>query len=83
VGSETLALKSMRGGGAGAISALANARADVLLRVRDEGSEAAQEAVDEARAELPEIPDLKRAVRARLAERGAEYPAAPRAPMGA
>jgi 4-hydroxy-tetrahydrodipicolinate synthase len=83
VGSETLTLESMRAGGAGAISALANARADVLLRVRDEGSEAAQEAVDEARAELPEIPDLKRAVRARLAERGAEYPAAPRAPLGA
>src|ERR687893_1877399 len=36
VGSEALTLESMRGGGAGAISALANARADVLLRVREE-----------------------------------------------
>jgi 4-hydroxy-tetrahydrodipicolinate synthase len=81
VGSETLALESMRGGGAGAISALANARADVLLRVREDGSEAAQEAVNAARAELPGIPDVKRAVRARLAERGAEYPDSPRAPL--
>jgi 4-hydroxy-tetrahydrodipicolinate synthase len=81
VGSEKLALQSMRGGGAGTISALANARADVLLRVREEQSEEAQEAVNQARAELPDIPDVKRAVRARLAERGAEYPDAPRGPL--
>jgi dihydrodipicolinate synthase/N-acetylneuraminate lyase len=83
VGSERLILESMRGGGAGTISALANARADVLLRVREEGSEAAQEAVNQARTQLPEIPDVKRAVQTRLAERGAEYPAAPRAPLAA
>jgi dihydrodipicolinate synthase/N-acetylneuraminate lyase len=82
VGSETLTLQSMQAGGAGAISALANARADVLLGVREEGSEAAQEAVDRARTELPDIPNIKRAVRARLAERGADYPDAPRAPLG-
>ena len=81
VGSEKLALHSMRVGGAGSISALANARADVLLRVREEQSDEAQAAVDEARTELPEIPDIKRAVRDRLAERGAEYPEAPRAPL--
>lgn len=81
VGSEKLALTSMRTGGTGSISALANARADVLLRVREEQSEEAQEAVDQARTELPEIPDIKRAVRDRLAERGAEYPDAPRAPL--
>ena len=81
VGAEKLALQSLRGGGAGTISALANVRADVLLRVRDEQSEAAQEAVDTARAELPAIPEVKRAVRARLAERGAEYPDAPRGPL--
>lgn len=83
VGSEALALESKRAGSGGAISALANARADVLLRVRDDDSEAAQEAVNRAREELPGIPDIKRAVRARLAERGAEYPAAPRAPLAA
>ena len=83
VGDEKLALESMRGGGAGSISALANARADVLLRVREEASEAAQEAVDKARAELPAIADIKQAVRVRLAERGVEYPDAPRAPLGA
>ena len=83
VGSEKLILESMRGGAAGAISALANARTDVLLRVLEERSPVAQEAVDRARAELPEIPHVKRAVRTRLAERGAEYPAAPRAPLAA
>jgi dihydrodipicolinate synthase/N-acetylneuraminate lyase len=83
VGSETLTLQSMRAGGAGAISALANARADVLPGVRQEGSETAQEAVNRARTELPDIPDIKRAVRARLAERGADYPHATRAPLGA
>jgi 4-hydroxy-tetrahydrodipicolinate synthase len=82
VGSETLALESMRGGGTGTISALANARADVLLRLREQESEAAQAAVDEARAQLPGIAEVKRAVGARLAERGAEYPDAPRAPLG-
>ena len=83
VGSETLTLQSMKAGAAGAISALANARADVLLGVREEGSEAAQEAVNRARAELSDIPDIKRAVRGRLAERGADYPDAARAPLGA
>jgi len=81
VGSERLSLESLRGGGAGAISALANARADVLLRVREEESDAAQEAVNRARDELPAIPEIKKAVRARMAERGAEYPDAPRAPL--
>jgi dihydrodipicolinate synthase/N-acetylneuraminate lyase len=81
-GSERLLLESLRGGGAGVISALANARADVILRLRDERSDAAQEAVDRARAELPEIPDLKRAVRERLLELGVSYPQSARAPLG-
>jgi dihydrodipicolinate synthase/N-acetylneuraminate lyase len=81
VGSEKLALESLRGGGTGTISALANARADVLLGVREQESDSAQEAVNRARDDLPEIPDIKRAVRARLAERGADYPDAPRAPL--
>ena len=79
---EQLALQSLRGGGAGAIAALANARADVLLGVRDEASQEAQEAVERARAELPGIPELKQAVSARLAELGVSYPAAPRRPLG-
>jgi 4-hydroxy-tetrahydrodipicolinate synthase len=82
VGSERLTLRSMEGGGSGTISALANARADVLLRVRDECTAEAQEAVDRARAELPAIPETKRAVGERLAEFGVSYPAAPRAPLG-
>jgi 4-hydroxy-tetrahydrodipicolinate synthase len=82
VGSEHLALQSLRAGGAGCISALANARADVLLRVREGRSDPAQAAVDDARAELPGIPALKRAVGERLAERGATYPGASRPPIG-
>ena len=81
VGSERLALQSLKGGGAGSISALANARAGVLLRLRDERSEEAQRAVDDAHAELPGIAAVKRAVAERLSERGATYPAAPRAPI--
>lgn len=80
-GAEGLALASLRGGGAGSISALACARTDVLLRLRAEGTEEAQRAVDEAHAELPGIPAVKRAVSARLAERGAGYPTAARAPL--
>jgi 4-hydroxy-tetrahydrodipicolinate synthase len=82
VGSERLALRSLDAGGAGSISALANARADVLIRLRDERSDAAQEAVDAARAGLSGIPAVKRVVAERLAERGAAYPAGSRAPIG-
>jgi 4-hydroxy-tetrahydrodipicolinate synthase len=83
VGSERLALDSLRAGSAGMISALASARADLLLRLRDERSEEAQQAVVRAQAELRGIPDLKRAVSERLAERGVSYQPAPRAPLGA
>jgi dihydrodipicolinate synthase/N-acetylneuraminate lyase len=81
VGSESLALESLLGGGAGSITALANVRADVLLRLRDEPGAEAQEAVSAARAELSNIAALKRAVGERLAERGARYPAAARPPL--
>ena len=80
-GTERLALRSLESGGAGSISALANARADVLLRLRDERSAEAQQAVDDARAELPGIAAVKRAVAERLSERGATSPAVPRAPI--
>jgi 4-hydroxy-tetrahydrodipicolinate synthase len=82
MGSERLALRSLEAGGAGSISALACARADVLHRVRDERSDAAQEAVNEAHAGLSGIPAVKRAVAQRLAERGPSYPVASRAPVG-
>ena len=74
-------LEAMRGGAAGSISALANVRADVLLALREEGSEEAQRAVDGAKEELPDIAEVKRAVAERLAERGAVYPPEPRAPL--
>ena len=81
VGSETLALQTLQGGGAGSISALANAQADVLRALRDERSEEAQEAVNTARSALPDIQALKRAVSERLAERGLRYPPAMRPPL--
>jgi dihydrodipicolinate synthase/N-acetylneuraminate lyase len=81
VGAERLALQSLRGGGAGSISALANVRADVLLGLRDEPSDRAQDAVDSAREPIPDIPSVKRAVSERLAARGIPYPSAPRAPL--
>jgi 4-hydroxy-tetrahydrodipicolinate synthase len=81
VGSERLALRSLEGGGAGTISALANARADVLLRLREERSEEAQDAVNVARSQLPDIPTLKRAVSERLADRGVRYASTPRPPL--
>jgi 4-hydroxy-tetrahydrodipicolinate synthase len=83
VGSESLLLDSLRGGGAGAISGLANARADLLLRLREDPSDEAQRAVDAARAELPDIPHVKRAVSERLADRGVWYAPAARPPLGA
>jgi 4-hydroxy-tetrahydrodipicolinate synthase len=81
-GTEALALRSLEAAGAGSISGLANARADVLLHLRDERSDAAQEAVNDARAGMSGIPAVKRAVAERLAERGAAYPVGSRAPLG-
>ena len=81
-GTERLALQSLEAGGAGSISALANARADVLHRVRDERSDAAQAAVNDAHDGLSGIPAVKQAVAERLAERGVTYPVASRAPVG-
>jgi 4-hydroxy-tetrahydrodipicolinate synthase len=83
VGAERLTLESVRGGGAGAISALANARADAQRRVADERSPEAQAEVDRVRAAMAGIPEVKRAVAERLAERGVSYPVATRAPLGA
>ena len=80
-GSEKLTLPSLEGGGAGAISALANVRADVLQAVREQRSREAQDVVDAARDELPQIPDIKRALSERMAERDVEYRAETRAPL--
>ena len=53
----------------------------MLLAVREQRSTEAQEAVNAARDELPEIPDIKRAVSERMAERGVQYRAETRAPL--
>ena len=81
VGAERLTFEALQAGAAGTISALANARGDVLLGLRDGQTEDAQRAVNAARDELPGIPEVKRAVSERLAQRGAPYPPAPRSPL--
>jgi dihydrodipicolinate synthase/N-acetylneuraminate lyase len=81
VGSERLVLESLRGGGAGSITALANVHAPLLRRLAGEGSPEALDAVARAGDELDGLAGLKRAIGGRLAERGVNYPAALRPPL--
>jgi len=91
-GSEDLVLGALRTGGHGAITALAGARPDLLAalgRALDDGDDVAAERASAALAaekdalarEGPTVAAVKRRVRAALAERGVDYPAALRAPF--
>jgi 4-hydroxy-tetrahydrodipicolinate synthase len=91
-GSDDLVLGAIRTGGHGAITALAGARPDLLAALRralDDGDDVAADRAAAALAaekdalarEGATIPAVKRRVRAALAERGVDYPAAPRAPF--
>jgi 4-hydroxy-tetrahydrodipicolinate synthase len=82
VGSERLVLESLRGGGAGSITALANVHGPLLGRLVAEPSEQTQDEVARAYEALGGMAGLKRAVSERLAERGVSYPAASRPPLG-
>ena len=53
----------------------------MLQAVREQRSREAQDVVDAARDELPQIPDIKRALSERMAERDVEYRAETRAPL--
>jgi 4-hydroxy-tetrahydrodipicolinate synthase len=91
-GTEPLLLRSVRAGSTGSISALANcapelftALRDALARRDDAGAAGIQgeltQLKEQTRAEESTVVAIKRRVRDRLAARGVDYPAAPRAPF--
>jgi 4-hydroxy-tetrahydrodipicolinate synthase len=91
-GTEPLLLRSVRAGSTGSISALANCAPELFtgLRdavVRDDEGEAGrlQDEIsvlkEQTRAEESTVVAVKRRVRERLAARGVDYPATPRAPF--
>lgn len=91
-GTEPLVLRSVRAGAAGSITALANCAPELFVGLRDalaaEDEGAAGRLQDEiaqlkeqTRAEESTVAAIKRRVRERLARRGVDYPAAPRAPF--
>jgi 4-hydroxy-tetrahydrodipicolinate synthase len=91
-GTEPLVLRSVRAGAAGSITALANCAPELFIGLRDAlaaGDEAEagrlQDEItvlkEQTRAEESTVAAIKRRVRERLANRGVDYPAAPRAPF--
>jgi 4-hydroxy-tetrahydrodipicolinate synthase len=91
-GTEPLLLRSIRAGSAGSISALANCAPQLFTALRDalaggDEDEAARIQgeitllKEQTRAEESTVVAIKRRVRDRLARRGVEYPAGPRAPF--
>jgi dihydrodipicolinate synthase/N-acetylneuraminate lyase len=89
IGAEPLALRACRAGAAGAITGLAGARPELFARLRgaiDAGEDAAAEAVQEQIAAVKAAVETEgstvAAVKRRVAEQLAGYPAATRAPFG-
>jgi 4-hydroxy-tetrahydrodipicolinate synthase len=91
-GTEPFLLRSVRAGSTGSISALANCAPELFSALRDalargDDDEAAriqgEIAVlkEQTKAEESTVVAIKRRVRERLAARGVDYPAAPRAPF--
>jgi len=91
-GTEPLLLQSVRGGSAGSINGLSNCRPELFVALRaalaaGEAGEAERlqreitELKTQVKAEQSTVAAVKRRVRERLAERGVDYPAAPRAPF--
>jgi 4-hydroxy-tetrahydrodipicolinate synthase len=92
MGSDGMLLDALRAGAAGSVSALANLRPDLLVRLerafleaREDEAERTQQEIAELRASFshgPALAALKRAVSEALAEVGVHYPSALRAPLG-
>lgn len=92
MGSDGMVLQALRAGGAGSVSALANLRPDLLVRLRQAFLEGNPEEAEATQAEIAELREsfsrgpalaaLKRAVAEALAEQGVPYPSALRAPLG-
>jgi dihydrodipicolinate synthase/N-acetylneuraminate lyase len=91
-GTEPLLVRSVRRGSAGSINGLSNCRPELFVALRSAlaaGEAAEAERLQEeitvlktqVKAEESTVAAVKRRVRERLAERGADYPAAPRAPF--
>lgn len=92
-GTEPQLVQAVRAGAAGSINGLANCAPELLARLRDalaSGDDASVDRMHEevaalkaqVKSEESTVAAIKRRVRARLAERGIDYPAAPRAPFG-
>lgn len=92
MGSDGMVIEALRAGAAGSVSALANLRPDLLVRLKraylgGEGRQAedAQHEILRLRAQLsgePVLAALKRAVAERLGKRGSSFPPGLRAPLG-
>jgi 4-hydroxy-tetrahydrodipicolinate synthase len=91
-GTEPFLLRAVRAGSTGSISALANCAPELFTRLRDaldrgDEDEAARvqgeitQLKEQTRAEESTVVAIKRRVRDRLAKRGVDYPASPRAPF--
>jgi 4-hydroxy-tetrahydrodipicolinate synthase len=91
-GTEPLLLRSVRAGSTGSISALANCAPELFTGLRDavaagdEGEAGRlQDEIsvlkEQTRAEESTVVAVKRRIRERLATRGVDYPASPRAPF--
>ncbi len=89
-GTEPLIVDSVAAGAAGSINGLSNCRPELFVALRDglaagDDVTALHEEIAALKAEVKAegtVPGVKRRVRERLAERGIDYPAAPRAPFG-
>ncbi len=91
MGSDALAQLGLEQGSDGIVSAVANLRPDLLVRLlaavregRSDDARAAQSEIDQVRATLPHsaIEGLKAGVAARLASRGVSYSGEVRPPLG-
>lgn len=91
MGSDGLVIEALRAGATGAVSALANLRPDLLVRLKlaylsgdDRRAQDAQQDILDLRTELAggrALVRLKRAVAERLRERGSSFSAGLRAPL--
>jgi 4-hydroxy-tetrahydrodipicolinate synthase len=89
-GTEPLIVESVAAGAAGTINGLSNCRPELFVALREAlaaGDDVTElhEEISALKAEVKAegtVPAVKRRVRERLAERGVDYPAAPRAPFG-
>jgi 4-hydroxy-tetrahydrodipicolinate synthase len=84
-GTEPLIRDSVAAGAKGSINGLSNCVPELMTALREGDAAAHEELVRlkaEVKAQSSTVAEIKRRVRERLAERGVDYPAAPRPPFG-